>query len=75
MLSLKQQALVQTVAIIGAIFASAILLSYVGRLIPDDAYPYIGTSVVIAILGKLIYDINISRLEYEAKLKQMVDQK
>jgi len=75
MLSLKQKALVQTVGVIGAIIGSAIVLTHLIRLIPDTAYPYIGTLVVIMIFGKLVYDINVSRLEYLETLKDLVDRK
>ena len=75
MLSIKQRALVHTLGIIGAIIGSGIALTYASQFIPADAYPYIGTSVVFAMLAKLIYDINVSRLEYEERLNQMVDKK
>lgn len=70
-LSLKQKAFIQTLGIVLlACFVGAVggtILS----MIPPEAAPYILAAVLLGIFFNLLYGINVSRLEYREKLKEM----
>ena len=74
-LSLKQKALMQAVGILTAIIVGSILTTLAIQLIPATAYPYIALSGLLIVALSLMYNIVLSRLEYQEKLKEMFEKK
>lgn len=70
-LSLKQKALIQTVAIIVAVVAGSLLGTIAIHVIPAIAYPYIALAGLLIVFGYLMYNVVLSRLEYQETLKNL----
>jgi len=70
-LSLKQKALMQAVGILTAIIVGSILTTLAIQLIPATAYPYIALGGLLIVALSLMYNIVLSRLEYQEKLKEL----
>ena len=74
-MNIKQQALLKTVYF----FVTAIVAACVGMLlvmhVPANVLVLFAVTMLLAWLGIMYYEITKNRLEYEQKLKEIVDQK
>lgn len=70
-LSLKQKALIQTVAIIVAVVAGSVLGTIAIHMIPATAYPYIALAGLLIVFGSLMYNVVLSRLEHQETMKKI----
>lgn len=70
-LSLKQKALLQAVGILVAVIAGSVLGTVAIQLIPASAYPYIALAGLMIVFLSLLYNVVLSRLEYQETLKKL----
>ena len=74
-LSLKQKAFTQTLGmVLLACFVGA-LAGTILSMVPPEAAPYILAAAFLGICFNFLYGINVSRLEYREKLKEIAEKK
>lgn len=74
-LSMKQTALIQSVGLVLGATLFGVLVSVALTHIPMYVIPYIFMTFVICVAVYLIYNINLSRLEYQKTLEEMTSKK
>ena len=70
-MSLRQKAMLQTFAIFAGITVGSLLLNVILLYAPAIVFKYTFGIALIGFLGYGIYGVVLSRLEYDAKLKEL----
>lgn len=73
-LTIKAKALLQAVGILILSIFAGVTVTVLLSKIPPAAVPYIAMAGLFAIALNLIYSLNLSRLEYQEKLKKIREQ-
>lgn len=70
-MTIKQKAMIQTLAILAGIIAGSLLLNVILMYASIQAIQYVCGAILIGFLVYGIYGVVLSRLEYDAKLKEL----
>jgi hypothetical protein len=74
-MTLKQQAMLQTFAIFVGIIGGSLLMNVLLFYTPVFVIQCIATVTLIVTMVYLVYNVVLSRLEYDAKLKELISSK
>ena len=70
-MTLKQKAMIQTLAIIAGIIAGSLLLNVILMYASIQAIQYVCGAILIGFLVYGVYGVVLSRLEHDEKLEQL----
>ena len=74
-MTIKQKAMIQTLAIFAGIIAGSLLVNVVLTYASSQAIQYVCGAILIGFLAYGVYGVVLSRLEYDAKLKELISSK
>ena len=70
-MTIKQKAMIQTLAIIAGIIAGSLLLNVILMYASIQAIQYVCGAILIGFLVYGVYGVVLSRLEHDEKLEQL----
>ena len=70
-MTIKQKAMIQTLAILAGIIAGSLLLNVILMYASIQAIQYVCGAILIGFLVYGVYGVVLSRLEYDEKLEQL----
>lgn len=74
-LSLKQKAFTQTLGMVLLAGLAGVSVGIIVTVVPPAIVPYLLLAIFLVICFKVLYSINVNRLEYQEKLKEMTEKK
>lgn len=74
-LSLKQKAFTQTLTLVGSALITGVVVALIAEYVAFSTILIFAGIGFVAYMFYLVYQINLSQLQYKEKLQEMVDKK